>query len=76
MKFCDLMISGDLHMTFNCAARAEHLDFELVTAMKKAGCWMISLGIETGDQDLLAQHRQNADIEMLREKIILIKIIV
>ncbi|SDU43791.1 Radical SAM superfamily enzyme YgiQ, UPF0313 family [Desulfobacula phenolica] len=73
LKFCDLMISGDLKMSFNCAARAEHLDHEIVTAMKAAGCWMISLGIETGDQKLLAQHRQNANIEMLREKITLIK---
>ncbi|MCP3952986.1 MAG: radical SAM protein, partial [Desulfobacterales bacterium] len=73
IKFCNLMMSNNLKMTFNCAARAEHLDFELVSAMKKAGCWMISLGIETGDEDLLAQHRQNADLEMLREKIALIK---
>jgi len=73
IKFCDLMISGDLKMSFNCAARAEHLDQELVIAMKKAGCWMISLGIETGDEDLLAQHRQNADLKMLKEKILLIK---
>ncbi len=73
MDFCDLMISGNLKMTFNCAARAEHLDSELVTAMKAAGCWMISLGIETGDESLLAQHRQNADLEMMREKIFMIK---
>ncbi|MCP4106214.1 MAG: radical SAM protein [Desulfobacteraceae bacterium] len=73
MKFCELMISGKLKMTFNCAARAEHLDSELIFAMKAAGCWMISLGIETGDEKLLSRHRQNADTEMLRDKIILIK---
>ena len=73
IKFCDLMISSKLKMSFNCAARAEHLDLDLVTAMKKAGCWMISLGIETGDESLLAQHRQNADLKMLKEKILLIK---
>ncbi len=73
IEFCDLMVAGNLKMSFNCAARAEHLDLELVTAMKAAGCWMISLGIETGDENLLAQHRQNADLQMLRDKIILIK---
>ena len=26
--------------------------------MKSAGCWMMSLGIESGDPELLAQHRQ------------------
>jgi len=72
-EFCRLMIDGPLGMTFNCALRAEHVDFELLSRMKEAGCWMASLGIETGDPELLAQHRQNADLEMLADKIRLIK---
>ena len=72
-EFANMVIDTSLEMTFNCAARAEHLDLELLMLMKKAGCWMISLGIETGDPDLLARHRQNPDLEMMREKIGLIK---
>lgn len=72
-KFSEMVINKPLGMTFNCAARAEHLDWDLLKLMKKAGCWMISLGIETGDPLLLAQHRQNPDLEMMREKIVLIK---
>lgn len=34
---------------------------------------MISLGIETGDESLLAQHRQNPDLSMMSDKIRLIK---
>ena len=71
--FASMMIENPLGMTFNCAVRAEHIDFDLLKLMKKAGCWMISLGIETGDEDLLAQHRQNADLNMLADKIRLIK---
>ncbi len=71
--FARMMIKAPLKMTFNCAARAEHLDFELLKLMKDAGCWMISLGIETGDETLLAQHRQNPDLKMMRDKIYLIK---
>lgn len=73
IDFCRKMIDGSLKMTFNCAARAEHLDEELLHLMKGAGCWMISLGIETGDEDLLAQHRQNPDLQMMRQKIEMIK---
>jgi len=68
-----MVIDQPLGMTFNCAARAEHLDFELLQLMKAAGCWMISLGIETGDELLLSAHRQNVDLQMMREKIGLIK---
>jgi radical SAM superfamily enzyme YgiQ (UPF0313 family) len=67
------MIDQPLGMTFNCAVRAEHIDFDLLVRMKEAGCWMISLGIESGDEALLARHRKNADLGLLREKIHLIK---
>lgn len=72
-EFTSLMIERPLGMTFNCAVRAEHIDRDLLTRMKAAGCWMMSLGIETGDEELLAQHRQNADLEQLAQKIRLIK---
>lgn len=57
VRFCDLKIKSGLKMTFNCAARTEQLDFEMLKTMKKAGCWMVSLGIETGDPELLKRHR-------------------
>lgn len=68
-EFCRMMIGNPLGMTFNCAVRAEHVDLELLKQMKAAGCWMVSLGIETGDPQLLAQHRQNADLKMLARTI-------
>jgi anaerobic magnesium-protoporphyrin IX monomethyl ester cyclase len=71
--FTRLMITQPLGMTFNCAVRAEHIDRDLLDRLKAAGCWMISLGIETGDEDLLAQHRQNPDLTMMAEKICQIK---
>ncbi len=46
-EFTGMMIDRPLGMTFNCAVRAEHIDHELLTRMKSAGCWMMSLGIET-----------------------------
>jgi len=70
--FCSLMVNENLDMTFNCAVRAEHIDAELLHEMKAAGCWMASLGIESGDPELLAQHRQNPDLDMLAGKIRLI----
>lgn len=71
--FTGALQESNLGVTFNCAARAEHLDEDLLRKMKKAGCWMISLGIETGDPELLSQHRQRADLDLLRDKILLIK---
>ncbi|PLY02780.1 MAG: B12-binding domain-containing radical SAM protein [Desulfuromonas sp.] len=72
-QFCRLMIDQPLGMTYNCAVRAEHVDHELLQLMKKAGCWMVSLGIESGDEALLAQHRQNANLDLLATTIRTIK---
>lgn len=70
---CDRLLQEPLGMTFNCAVRAEHIDETLVRHMKRAGCWMMSLGIESGDQELLAHHRQNPDLDMLAGRIRMIK---
>ncbi|WP_321366868.1 B12-binding domain-containing radical SAM protein [uncultured Desulfuromusa sp.] len=72
-EFCYLMINQPLGMTFNCAVRAEHVDRELLQLMKAAGCWMVSLGIESGDELLLSQHRQNVNLDRLGETIRTIK---
>ena len=68
-RFCQLMLEKPLGMTFNCAVRAEHVDPALLALMKRAGCWMISLGIETGDEELLAQHRQRANVSLLAQTV-------
>lgn len=57
IDFCERKIRSGLSMTFNCAARTEQLDPEMLALLKRAGCWMISLGIETGDPELLRRHR-------------------
>ncbi|UCE58699.1 MAG: cobalamin-dependent protein [Phycisphaerales bacterium] len=73
VEFCERLARARLALTFNCAARAEHIDRDLLRLMKRSGCWMISLGIETGDPQLLARHRADADLEMIRERIQWIK---
>jgi radical SAM superfamily enzyme YgiQ (UPF0313 family) len=72
-EFCRQLIENPMGITYNCAARAEHLDEELLRLMKASGCWMISLGIETGDPALLAQHRQKSDLDLLADRIRMIK---
>jgi len=69
IDFTRMMADRPLDMTFNCAVRAEHVDQELLASMKAAGCWMISLGVETGDDALLAMHRKKADLGVLADRI-------
>ena len=68
-ELCRHLIDEPLAMTFNCALRAEHVDYELLVLMKRAGCWMASLGVESGDPQLLSRHRDNGDLELLTERV-------
>ncbi len=72
-ELCNMLINKPLGMTYNCAVRAEHIDHELMKLMKAAGCWMVSLGIESGDEQLLSQHRQNVNLDFMAETIRMIK---
>ncbi len=74
LSFCEALSRSGLGLSFNCASRPELLDRELLRALKRAGCWTISLGIESGDWELLRRHRSQAtDLETMRERIDLIR---
>jgi len=56
-KLCDLLVSKPLGMQFNCAVRVRHADDDLLQMLKQAGALQLSLGIETGDSDLIGEHK-------------------
>lgn len=64
-----MLADKPLGMTFNCAVRAEHVTWDLLQKLKKAGCWMISLGIETGDQELLHSLDRKVNLNDLAGKV-------
>jgi magnesium-protoporphyrin IX monomethyl ester (oxidative) cyclase len=66
MELCELLIQKPLGMQFNCAIRVGQTDDELLKVLKKAGCLMLSLGIETGDPDLLEFHKPGVNADDIR----------
>jgi anaerobic magnesium-protoporphyrin IX monomethyl ester cyclase len=65
-KFCGLLQSKPLYMTFNCAVRVGHIDDDLLKLLKASGCWMVSLGIESGAPEILARHKTKVDFNEMR----------
>jgi len=53
LRLCEKMAAGNLQIRWNCDARVDSVDPELLRMMKRAGCWMISYGIESGSQKIL-----------------------
>jgi len=72
-ELCNLLISKPLGMQFNCAVRAGHTDDDLLRLLKDAGFLQLSLGIETGDPDLLKFHKQGMGLDAITDTVDLIK---
>jgi len=53
----------DLGITWACITRADHIDDEMLTGMKKAGCIEVNIGVETGSERLLKLMNKNETVE-------------
>lgn len=65
-QVCDEMLRRALDLSWSCLGRADRVDPDLLKRMKKAGCWHISFGIESGDPEILRAVKKNLDIEQIR----------
>ncbi len=52
-NLCSLIIEKGLKINFSTNSRADCVDFETLQYMKAAGCNLISLGVESGSQEIL-----------------------
>lgn len=68
-ELCGLLMSKPLGMNFNCAVRVGHADDELLGLLKKAGCLMVSLGIESADPDMLKRHKSGVKLDAVRDTV-------
>ncbi|MCK5506650.1 MAG: B12-binding domain-containing radical SAM protein, partial [Thermodesulfovibrionia bacterium] len=52
-EFCERLIREKIDLTWSCLARIKGVTPEILALMKKAGCWQIKYGIESGDKGML-----------------------
>lgn len=69
-RFCELMMRTKRPpVSFNCIVRIGHIDDELIRMLKRAGCWMVNVGIESGDQAILDTHKDGLTLEAIRRDV-------
>ncbi len=69
VKLCSLLSQLKPAVSFNCIVRLGHIDDELVRLLKRAGCFMVNVGIESGDQAILDRHKSGLTLEVVRRDI-------
>lgn len=72
-KFCDLKAKNGLKVTYNCIARLEHVDEELLALLKGSGCWQVNFGIESGDPEVLRKHRKLYGLDEVGRKLHMVR---
>lgn len=58
LAFCDELLARGLDVSWSCQARVNLVDPELLRAMRRAGCWQIDYGIESGSQKIMDTLRK------------------
>jgi radical SAM superfamily enzyme YgiQ (UPF0313 family) len=73
VALCERLARRPLGVQFNCAVRVGHCDTALLRLLKEAGCLMVSLGIESGDPELLARHKSGVSLAEVTDTVQRIK---
>ncbi|MFH1638671.1 MAG: radical SAM protein [Candidatus Woesearchaeota archaeon] len=63
---CERIIEEKIDLTWSCMGRVDTLDPKMLKLLKKAGCWQINFGCESGSQkilDILNKEVKVEDIE-------------
>ena len=61
VQLCQLIIKEGLKVKWTCNSRVDYVDEEMLKLMGRAGCWMISWGIESGNEAILKRAAKGAD---------------
>ena len=72
IEFCTLLVKNKYRFKWDCYSHFRYLDEKVINAMKKAGCHLVSLGIECGSDKMLKEFKGITKHE-IEEKLILLK---
>ena len=70
-KFCELLKRERINISWSCQARIDTLYYhpDLLNIVKRAGCWYISLGLESGNKEVLKYIKKGIDFKQVKEVI-------
>jgi radical SAM superfamily enzyme YgiQ (UPF0313 family) len=67
VEICEELIRAELPFSWSCNSHPNLLDIETLRLMKRAGCWQIAYGIESGSQRVLDVVKREVRLPRLRE---------
>jgi anaerobic magnesium-protoporphyrin IX monomethyl ester cyclase len=65
----DEIIRRDMRIKWGCYARADFDDRTVLMALRKAGCFLLKIGVETADEAIQKNVKKNYDLERVRRAV-------
>lgn len=67
------ILKRNLKIRWVCNSRVDRVDYKMLKRFKEAGCWMISYGIESGDQKVLESIKKGTTVKQAQRAVDLAK---
>ncbi|MFH0794883.1 MAG: radical SAM protein, partial [bacterium] len=68
-SLCEAILDEKLDIEWACNSRVDTINEDLARTMKKAHCWIIAFGVESGNQEILDKIDKEATIAQARSGI-------
>jgi len=69
IRLCKAILDAGLKIRWGCNSRVDTIDSERLEWMKKAGCWVVGFGIETGSEESLQLMGKHTTLEQARRAV-------
>jgi radical SAM superfamily enzyme YgiQ (UPF0313 family) len=67
MEFCEHLLRRNIKVAWTCSTRVDVVSEDLLKLMKRAGCWSIRFGIESGNDEILSFIKKGITKEQVRK---------
>ena len=69
LAVCNEIVKNKLSIKWTCNSRVDTLDDEMLALMKSAGCYGITLGVESGSQMILDKISKKTNIKQIKSAV-------
>lgn len=69
MGLCQLLIDRNIKVGFTANSRVDYVDKEMLQLMAKAGCTVLSWGIESANEEILKKARKGTTADRARQSV-------
>jgi anaerobic magnesium-protoporphyrin IX monomethyl ester cyclase len=69
VELCEKIVESGLKISWASNSRVDCINLEMLQWMKKAGCWIIAFGVESGNAETLELIKKKATVDQAREAV-------